>query len=486
MRSSTSRWVACENTHRNSGLIEPARGGGVVAEQCAHAPPLHEREQANDLVAALLRQLAHEVGRVVGLHAREHFRHVGVGALLDELLLVIRLELLEDIRLELGVAADRAEDLLPLVVRGLLDEVRELGRMEPRELRVGHAQAHARHVAGEGLDRGPVEEFVRPDRVRKGSRDDPAQKPAKADVDADDAIPAVESRELDLVRTDEPGAVDIDQLPVEHVLLQEHLVGAPFERLQVEPSCAHADAAVLDLRDRIGGDEHLPSGEGGEEAGDGRVLVLAQPDDEVVDAAELRACGVEQVAARDEREVEDARSRGGRRFHVADLTSRAVQAALRASEAVPDDLRHLAREVGDERRALLWRQALPHRGAEHRRVAVTRLEVIEVLAQDRVVEIRRIRRARARVGEEREPVARENPCVLRTFGRARRARDRLSGIGAVARHRERRAVAAAAASREERNREEENPYAFHTPDHLSGWRPAARFRRNLECISAAR
>jgi hypothetical protein len=322
--------------------------------------------------------------------------------------------------------------------------------------------------------------------VREGSRDDPPQQPTEADVDADDPVPAVEACKLDLVRPDEPRTVDVDQLPVEHVLLQQHLVRAPFERLQVEPPCAHADAAVLDLRDRVRGHEHLPTGEGGEEAGDGRVLVLAEPDDEVVDAAELGAGGIEQVAARDEREVEDARSRGGRRFHGADLTSPAVQAALRASEAVPDDLRHDAREVGDERRTLLRRHAAPQRRAEHLRVAAARLEVVEVLAKDRVVEIRGVRRARARVREEREPVARENPCVLRAFGRARRARDRLRRIRAVARNRERRAMTAAAASGEERGSKSENPYAFHTTDHLSGWRPATRFRRNLECTTAAR
>ncbi len=36
-------------------------------------------------------------------------------------------------------------------------------------------------------------------------------------VDADHALPAVEPRELDLVGADEAGALDVDQLPVEHV-----------------------------------------------------------------------------------------------------------------------------------------------------------------------------------------------------------------------------------------------------------------------------
>ena len=69
-------------------------------------------------------------------------------------------------------------------------------------------------------------------RTSRGStrRDEPAH----ADVDADHAVPALEPRELDLVRADEPGAVDVDQLPVEHVLLQQHLLRPPLEVLEIE------------------------------------------------------------------------------------------------------------------------------------------------------------------------------------------------------------------------------------------------------------
>ena len=130
-----------------------------------------------------------------------------------------------------GSPRDGADDLLALAVRRRLDEVGELGRVQLRELRVRHAQAHGRHVAGERLDATPSR-GTRPARSASASArgNEPAQQPRRPGVDADDAVPAVEPRELDLVRAHEARAVDVDQLPVEHVLLQQHLLRAALER----------------------------------------------------------------------------------------------------------------------------------------------------------------------------------------------------------------------------------------------------------------
>jgi len=90
-----------------------------------------------------------------------------------------------------------------------------------------------------------------------------------------------------------------------------------WKPLQVEAAHAHPHAAVLDLGHRVRGHEDLTPRERGEQAGNGWIFVAA---DEIVDAAELLPVRVEQVAADDEREMEDAWSRG--RCHAADPTPR--------------------------------------------------------------------------------------------------------------------------------------------------------------------
>ena len=75
---------------------------------------------------------------------------------LDELPLVLGVELLEHVGLQLLVF-QRRHDLLALAVRGGLDQVGELGRVQPGELGVRHAQPHGGDVSGERLDTGPVQ-----------------------------------------------------------------------------------------------------------------------------------------------------------------------------------------------------------------------------------------------------------------------------------------------------------------------------------------
>src|SRR5581483_11928606 len=168
------------------------------------------------------------------------------------------------------------------------------------------------------------------------------------------------ARELDLVRAHEACAVDVDELPVEQVLLQEDLLRAALERLEIEARRPQPDAAVLDLLDRVGGHEHLATRDGREQSGHRRVLVLAEPHDEVVHPAELRAGGDEQAAAHDETEMEDARCPGSGchppTLPLADYgcvaaRPRRMRAAIAAGRSVASDARCAA-----ERRA---RKAMP-------------------------------------------------------------------------------------------------------------------------------
>ena len=110
-------------------MSPPARLG-VVAEERAHLALLRFGQELQDGRPPLLVDLRDEVGGVVGRHGAEQLGRLGVGAGLHELDLVLGVELLEDVRLELAVLAHRLDDLLALLVRRLLDQVGDLGRME--------------------------------------------------------------------------------------------------------------------------------------------------------------------------------------------------------------------------------------------------------------------------------------------------------------------------------------------------------------------
>src|ERR1700722_11773813 len=106
------------------GAHQAARLGGVVAEQRSHLHAMADRQQREHLLAPVLVQLAHDVRRVVGSHPGEDRPDLGVGAILEELALVLVVELLEHIRLELAVViADGLDDLLALASRRRLHQI---------------------------------------------------------------------------------------------------------------------------------------------------------------------------------------------------------------------------------------------------------------------------------------------------------------------------------------------------------------------------
>ena len=134
-----------------------------------------------------------------------------------------------------------------------------------------------------------------------------AHEPARPDIDAHHAVPAVEPGELDLVGAHEPRALDIDQLAVEHVFLQQHLLRATFEPAEVELYRAQRRTTLVDFVDLRGRDEDLAAGDRREQASDGWIPVLSEPNNQVVDAAELTAFAIVEPAAGDERQVQNSR-----------------------------------------------------------------------------------------------------------------------------------------------------------------------------------
>jgi hypothetical protein len=128
--------------------------------------------------------------------------------------------------------------------------------------------------------------------------------PAQTGVHTDNAVPSVDAGQLDLVRPHQARALDVDQLPLEHVLLEQHLLGTPLERPQVEPDLTQLHVSVPDLTDQLRGDEHAAAGHRRQHAADDRI-VGAQPHHHVVDTAQLAAGAVAQHATGDQREVQD-------------------------------------------------------------------------------------------------------------------------------------------------------------------------------------
>ena len=146
---------------RKSGFISPPAVEGLKPSSVLHLALLRLRQQREHRLAPLLLELGQQVGGVVGAHLGQHVRRLGVRALVQELDLVLGIELLEDVGLELAVGADRADDLLALVVRGGLDQVGDLRRVELRQLAEAHPQprawAHGRRRARRSPSRAECE-----------------------------------------------------------------------------------------------------------------------------------------------------------------------------------------------------------------------------------------------------------------------------------------------------------------------------------------
>lgn len=166
-------------------------------------------------------------------------------------------------------------------------------------------QSHRGHIPGERLDARPVQEMPRCDPAPERAREQPPQSPAAARVHANNPPPALDSRQLDLIGADEAGSIDVDELVVEDVVFEQHLLGPPLESAQVELCLDEPDLSRRDLGDRLGGEVRLPPGDSDEEARDRRIAGSAQANDEIVDRSEASTISLANRAARHGAEVED-------------------------------------------------------------------------------------------------------------------------------------------------------------------------------------
>ncbi len=273
-------------TVTKSGLMSPPAVSALYDSRLRTLACWSAGRLLEDRQTALLVDLVDQVGGVVGLHAREQARGLGVGAALEELELVGRVELLEDVGLELAVQAHGLDDLLALLVAGLLDEVGDLGGVQLGQLAVRDAQARGGHVADEGLDRGEVDDGLGLDALTHARTQQAAQQRASPGVDADDLPLAVDLGDLDLVRGDEATAHQVDQVAREQVLGEEELAGAPLEPAQVHAAALEGHLALAQAADLADRHEEVPALDADDRADDGRVGVVAEARDQVLDATD--------------------------------------------------------------------------------------------------------------------------------------------------------------------------------------------------------
>src|SRR5579883_622018 len=279
--------------HEVGGRESPGRRR-VVAQEGAYLAALRLGQEVEDGEPALLVHLRYEVGRIVGRHRGQQASRVGVAAIAHELDLVLRIELLEDVRLELAVLSDGFDDLFALLVRGGLDEVGDLRRVQTGELAVGDAQPRRGDVGHERLDAAPVDDGPRPPRPPQPAREEPPEDPASRWVDAHDLPPAVDLGQLDLVGPDEPSAAEVDEVAGHEVPGEQQLPGTALEAAEVDAVALELDTARLHPRDLPDRDEQVAAPDGYNQADDGRVRLSPDADDHVLDPAEPLSGAIDQ------------------------------------------------------------------------------------------------------------------------------------------------------------------------------------------------
>ena len=89
--------------------------------------------------------------------------------------------------------------------------------------------------------------------------------------------------ELDLVGADEVRADDVDEMARLEIAGQQQLAGPTFETAELERRPDQLHEPRSHRFDPVDRDEQLPSGDAGDEPGDRRVRLSAEPDDQVLD-----------------------------------------------------------------------------------------------------------------------------------------------------------------------------------------------------------
>src|SRR5262249_38060948 len=117
--------------------------------------------------------------------------------------------------------------------------------------------------------------------------------PGRADVDRDQVQAALDVVETKIVDADDLAAVDVDDLLVLQILVEQQLVGALTELVDIDDVRRELRAGRVDRGHVRPGQEDAPAPGRDDQAGDGRIAI-ADRDDEVRDLADRLSLAIER------------------------------------------------------------------------------------------------------------------------------------------------------------------------------------------------
>ena len=186
---------------------------------------------------------------------------------------------------------DVPEDLGLLVLGRVLEQVRDLGRLQPPDPGQRAAQARAAGVPDQRLEPGPVAERA-PGlvvAVPAGQPPEPAGPAVGVHPGEHPLLTPVGGpllAQLQVVRPDQVGALHVDEPVAQHVPAQQDLAVPALEPAQVELGAGELELLAVEDARLLDGDEYLPAAHFGHQPLHHRQGVAGQPHDDVLHLAE--------------------------------------------------------------------------------------------------------------------------------------------------------------------------------------------------------
>ena len=119
---------------------------------------------------------------------------------------------------------------------------------------------------------------------------------------------AVPAFQLEVGRLDQVRPLHVDQPVPEHVGPEQHLPVAPVEPAQVELGACQLQHLAVERTDLLDRHVDLPAADRGDQPGHHRVLLAAEPDDDIGKPPERLAPAVRERAPQQLRQVQRARA----------------------------------------------------------------------------------------------------------------------------------------------------------------------------------
>ena len=241
--------------------------------------------QAEDLLAALVREVRHQVRRLVRIHLLEDVGRAGGLQVFEDVDLGLGFHLADGVGR--GLVVEGGDHADPVVAAELVDDRRQVCRVELGQALVGDAQLHAGDRSLDRIDVLPVDVPLRNLAVETAGDGpprpldaEPAQQAGGSDVHGDQMQRAFDLVEPEVVDADHLAAVDVDDLAVHQVPLEADLVGPLMELADVDGGRPQRGAAGVQGSHRLPLQEYLPAVGPHDDAGHGRIPI-ADGDDQV-------------------------------------------------------------------------------------------------------------------------------------------------------------------------------------------------------------